>query len=867
MSIATGAPLIRDLLEHVPERVNQGDFVLNLSEGVNEAEKTLRQYVVTPQLVDCFDQALTYIKMAVDGRSSRASYLHGSFGAGKSHFMAMLHLLLQGNPAARSVPELAPLVARHDWLGTRRFLLVPFHMIGAPSVEAAVFGGYVRHMRRVHPDAPLPPLFLAEAIFDNARVLREQMGDAAFFRALNQAARPAASDDADRWGDLDARWDPASFEAALQAPLRLEAEATAEHAGDTIGPRGQLVVDLVDTLLPAYRNLAEGKAESFVSLDEGLGLITRHAKGLGYDAVILFLDELILWLAMHSADLKFLQTEGPKLVNLVEFKHPRPIPVVSFVARQRDLRELVGKDLSGAEALNFADILEYWERRFARINLEDRNLPAIAEKRLLRPRDAEARRRLDLAFQETTRVRTEVMDTLLTSEATREMFRQVYPFSPALVQALVAVSSALQRERTALKIMLQLLVDQRDTLRLGDLIPVGDLWDIIAEGGERFSESLIRTQFETARRLYVDKLRPMLEDQYQVNLEHDLEHAGSDPETAKRLAAFRNDARLIKTLLLAALVTEVESLRSLTAAKLAALNHGTIRSPIPGREASIVLSKLKQWAGQVGEIRLEGDPNNPTISLHLSGVDVKSVLDRAASHDNASNRKTKVHDILFAALDIEKPERLEPAELRLTWRGTERRVEVVYANVRDLADGSFRNDGPDWRLIVDYPFDSEGHTTDEDLDRLERFRQQAGGPAKTLVWLPSFFSAKGRRDLGDLVVLDHILRGENFGRYADHLQPTDRPVALEVLRNRRSALAIQVLQRLEAAYGIRPAEPGALEAPHALADHFQSLEPTFQPRPPVGANLARRRGSWSSRRWPTSTRPTRSSPSRSAPPT
>ena len=290
-------------------------------------------------------------------------------------------------------------------------------------------------------------------------------------------------------------------------------------------------------------------------------LVTRHARGLGYDAVILFLDELILWLAAHAADLKFLQTEGPKLVNLVEFKHARPIPVVSFVARQRDLRELVGKDLSGAEALNFADILDYWEGRFGRISLEDRNLPAIAEKRLLKPRDAEAKRRLDLAFQETARVRTEVMDTLLTSEANREMFRQVYPFSPALVQALVAVSGALQRERTALKIMLQLLVDQRNTLRLGDLIPVGDLWDIVAEGGERFSESLIRNQFDNARKLYHEKLRPMLEDQYQVNLEHDLERADDDPETRKKLHAFKNDARLIKTLLLAALVPEVESLR------------------------------------------------------------------------------------------------------------------------------------------------------------------------------------------------------------------------------------------------------------------------------------------------------------------
>ena len=82
------------------------------------------------------------------------------------------------------------------------------------------------------------------------------------------------------------------------------------------------------------------------------------------------------------------------------------------------------------------------------------------------------------------------MDTLLTSTADREMFRQVYPFSPALVQTLVAVSSVLQRERTALKVMLQLLVDQRDTLQLGDLVPVGDLFDVIAHGDEAFSEDM-----------------------------------------------------------------------------------------------------------------------------------------------------------------------------------------------------------------------------------------------------------------------------------------------------------------------------------------------------------------------------------------
>src|SRR5215203_993794 len=98
---------IGDLLD-LPERVHKGDFVLNLSEGVTRPKETLDSYVVTPQLVDCFDNALGFIRSAVESRTSKACYLHGSFGAGKSHFMAVLHLLLQHHPEARKRGELAP---------------------------------------------------------------------------------------------------------------------------------------------------------------------------------------------------------------------------------------------------------------------------------------------------------------------------------------------------------------------------------------------------------------------------------------------------------------------------------------------------------------------------------------------------------------------------------------------------------------------------------------------------------------------------------------------------------------------------------------------------------------------------------------
>ena len=168
--------LIKDLI-HVPERVHQGDFVLKLAEGVSHAEETLRNYVVTPQLETAFDDALGFIQQAVNSRQSKAAYLHGSFGAGKSHFMAILNLLMAGNTQARAIPELADTVACHGWVQGRKFLMVPYHMVGARDMESAVLGQYADHVCSIHPDAPIPGFYQAEGLFRDASDLRKQIGD------------------------------------------------------------------------------------------------------------------------------------------------------------------------------------------------------------------------------------------------------------------------------------------------------------------------------------------------------------------------------------------------------------------------------------------------------------------------------------------------------------------------------------------------------------------------------------------------------------------------------------------------------------------------------------------------------------------
>ena len=805
--------LLKDLIE-IPEQVQKGDFVLRLTEGVIRADETLRDYVVTPELQDCFDNALSFIRSALQSNISKATYLHGSFGSGKSHFMAVLHLILQGNARARAIPELAPVISKHnEWILGKKFLLVPYHMIGAPDMESGILGGYVDFVRRTHPDAPIPGVYLAEGLFRDAENLRRQMGDDAFFNALNEGVSTSSG-----WGELAAGWNGDRFDTAIAADLGSEA-------------RSQLISALISRFFGSYDTQVGRQGEAFLSLDKGLSVISKHARSLGYDGLILFLDELVLWLASHAADLKFVHQEGQKLAKLVEAQTPdRPIPIISFVARQRDLSELIGDSVPGADRLNFGDALKHWEGRFHRITLEDRNLPAIAEKRLLKCKTTAARQELDAAF-EGQKFRDSVMNTLLTREGDRKMFRQVYPFSPALVQTLIAVSSVLQRERTALKVMMQLLVEQRDILTIGDIVPVGDLFDVIAHGDEAFSPEMAM-HFDNAKRLYHQKLLPLLEKQYGVRWEDFPKLPANDD---KRIA-FRNDDRLIKTLLLSALVPAVESLRELNGERLATLNYGTIKTPIQGREGSEVLRRCKNWAASVGEIRI-GEDANATISIQLSGVDTESILKQAEREDNRGNRARLVKQMLFDQFTI-KGETEFDQYYEFVWKNTKRSFVVLFGNVREMSPASLEATDERWKLVLDYPFDEPGHGPRDDLSKLQSFIETHPAGTKTLCWIPAFFSTDAEKELGTLVLLEHILAGDRFTQYANHLSPQDRQAAKSLLENQRSVLRQRISNHLNVAYGI-DVNPNSLDTSRMLEPHerFVSLKLGLELKPPVAANL------------------------------
>lgn len=196
-----------------------------------------------------------------------------------------------------------------------------------------------------------------------------------------------------------------------------------------------------------------------------------------------------------------------------------PIPLVSIVARQMDLRQwFADAGASGAEQDALDRAFRHQDGRFAQIQLGDDNLPYVANQRLLRPKDPTAAGVLDDAFRGLDR-RPAVWDVLLdginTDErhrgADEDAFRLTYPFSPALVSTLRALASVMRRERTALKVMQQILVDRREVLTVDDVIPVGDAFAYIVQGqGGQALDLAAAALFRSANTLYAEKLHPLL---------------------------------------------------------------------------------------------------------------------------------------------------------------------------------------------------------------------------------------------------------------------------------------------------------------------------------------------------------------------
>ena len=183
--------LISELLD-LPDQVHQGDFVLNLSEGVTRAgradagrlrrhppaRRRLRQRPgLHPGRPSTTGAARPPTSMAASAPASRTSWPSSTCSSSTT-------------PGPGRHEGLEAVCVKQDWVQGKKFLLVPYHMIDARSMEAAILGGYADHVRRDHPEAPWPGVYLADDLFDDARRYRANDGR----RGVLRPARPATAD-------------------------------------------------------------------------------------------------------------------------------------------------------------------------------------------------------------------------------------------------------------------------------------------------------------------------------------------------------------------------------------------------------------------------------------------------------------------------------------------------------------------------------------------------------------------------------------------------------------------------------------------------------------------------------------------------
>ena len=60
--------------------------------------------------------------------------------------------------------------------------------------------------------------------------------------------------------------------------------------------------------------------------------------------------------------------------------------------------------------------------------------------------------------------------------------------------------------------------------------------------------------------------------------------------------------------------------------------------------------------------------------------------------------------MLFESLGVAEQDEMFLAH-SFVWRGSRRRCDVLFANVRELPDESLRAQGDDWKVVIDFPFD------------------------------------------------------------------------------------------------------------------------------------------------------------------
>lgn len=757
-----------------PEDIRAMGFVVKLRElepNSDEAEQLARDYVITPAVEKELPRILDDMKQVFDRGEEYGRFIHGSFGSGKSHFMTMLSLLLEG--AQPAWKKFRPLLGAHRdakaskgaeaadheaWLTNAGLLVVRIHMLSvrgkSTGFDRAVYEGFNAALKR-RGKAPFEFLNV-DAIFDEVRREAKEYGDVV-------------------WKRLEA-------ESIVGGREDFEAIAAGSIQGKERFARTWL----------EYKGRDAADAGIDPRWSEGLERMAEHAKAQGFGGIVLMIDEFLLWLAEKSGQ-EFVAEINNLNVIVDHNTGQRPAPIFVFVARQRNLQEFF-PDLVDESKIH--EHLDHHAKRFEITKLQDVELRHIVRGRVLRPKNADAVKSAVSALSEK---HSKVLPALLAG-GDLDYLRDVYPFHPALIEMLVDVTSLMQRERSALRLLYELLVVHYPELPLGEFLPVGSAFSaIFPESGVEASKKVELMQ--DIHHQYYSRLAPAM------------------AKMAEQDSAELNDERrraldqLVKTVLLAEVSPRLKQ-GGLTIERLVQLNAADVEGETFRGQVRVAETDLLALSQRVPDLQVAGQGKTALVRYVLGRVSLGEVLGRARSKvDNLAQRFKVFWPALHEALGVAGSKGFEDGgpnegDWDLSWRRTKRRGRIKLGNVREMSYDDFVPPEGAFKVLVDYPWDDPGHTVDEDRLRATNVRKKQG-LLHTVCWLPRHMSPTELGVLTELAAVRYLLSEAGQEDLLETLGPQDKSKVLDQAGIRQKTLEARLEDLLEEVY-IRHGELFAL---------------------------------------------------------
>lgn len=732
---------IRDVFD-LPTEIPRCIVKIQDFDDPESLRENIRDYVITETVADEMERLVDRIvASSVRQEAGEGHYLHGSFGSGKSHFMAILGLILENNPAVweKDHPAIERIQAQHgEWLAEHPVLVVPVYMLGQErGLQGACYSAANERLEKLG----VPPCEFSEA----DKVIESFRSDAGLY------------------GDVVFK--QFAEETGIN-PDRFERMA----AGD------QAKRDNLARLIITYRDRSESERVHLYpdKFSNGMAKLTRHAQAHGFACVVYLIDELILYLT-GKAGREYID-EFNDLVALADNSaRDRAVPLWVVVAKQRNIQDTVPDDTSQQHV---HETMEHHKDRFPETtDLADTELVPIVEERVLEVRPG-MEAPLEQSMEETLGGLSDEVRSTLLHDLTPDEFRQLYPFHPALIRTLIDVTARLSRGRAALRLLYELLIKHYPDLPIGFLIPYAALFDVVflptkLTGGARNEE------LSAVRQTYYDRLEPLIDEMY-------------DGQRAER-------ARLVvKTVLLCGLSRSMRG--DITVERVLHLNYQDLRGRTALGSHQSIAQILADLDNRSELVHFNQNPTNPalgTVEITLaSGVQLSDVLKRVPT--NWRQRVNVFSDLMRQCLGKSIVNGAIPNYEHL-WRGTRRRGRVEFVNVADLSKNDMRlAEDHELTLFIDYPFDlSEATTRADDLEMIRRARSTM--PQLPIgFWLPAEFTGDDLRDLDEYAKMTELQ--ERPEQYLQEYGKTQRDEVLSKLAGQRRTKAGTLRNRLTEVY-------------------------------------------------------------------